>query len=67
MAGSFYRISCPDCGNEQPVFGKVSSTVSCAVCGHTIAEPTGGKSAFHGEIVAVVEHRTEHSDGIRGR
>lgn len=59
MAGSFYRVACPDCGNEQVVFGKVSTVVNCAVCGSTLATPTGGKAAFEGEIVEVVEARAE--------
>lgn len=67
MAGSFYQIACPDCGNEQVVFGKTASTVSCAVCGQTVAEPTGGKSTFHGEVIEVTEQRAEQSDGIKGR
>ncbi|MFB6194096.1 MAG: 30S ribosomal protein S27e [Halobaculum sp.] len=57
MAGNFYSVECPDCGNEQVVFGKAASQVSCAVCGTTLATPTGGDAAFAGEVVEVVERR----------
>ena len=57
MAGSFHRVACPDCGNEQAVFGKAASVVTCAVCGSTLATPTGGKAEFAGEVVETVESR----------
>ncbi|WP_313691350.1 30S ribosomal protein S27e [Halorarum halobium] len=57
MAGAFYRVRCPDCENEQVVFGKASSVVNCAVCGTTLASPTGGDAAFAGEVVETVEQR----------
>ena len=57
MAGSFYRVTCPDCENEQVVFGKAATAVDCAVCGHTLARPTGGKAAIQGDVVETVEAR----------
>jgi small subunit ribosomal protein S27e len=57
MAGSFYSVECPDCENEQVVFGKAASEVACEVCGHVLARPTGGKAAIEGEITATVESR----------
>jgi len=51
----FVRVKCPDCGNEQVVFSHVSSIVKCAVCGAVLAEPTGGKSAVKGDVVASLE------------
>jgi small subunit ribosomal protein S27e len=57
MPGSFHTIECPDCGNEQTVFGRAASTVSCVVCGQTLAHPTGGKAQFEGEVVETVEQR----------
>ena len=57
MAGGFYRVRCADCENEQVVFGKASTAVACAVCGATLATPTGGKAAFEGEVVETVEAR----------
>jgi small subunit ribosomal protein S27e len=57
MAGSFHLLGCPDCENEQVVFEKAASSVSCAVCGHTLAHPTGGKAEFEGELIETVESR----------
>jgi small subunit ribosomal protein S27e len=57
MAGSFFRVECPDCENEQVIFGKAASEVSCAVCGSTLATPTGGEARFQGEVVETVEAR----------
>ena len=57
MAGNFYSVECPDCENEQTVFEKAATEVSCAVCGHTLARPTGGLATIEGEIVETVEAR----------
>ena len=57
MAGNFFSIQCDDCENEQVVFGKAASVVDCAVCGSTLATPTGGEADFHGEVLEVVEAR----------
>ncbi|RXE57190.1 30S ribosomal protein S27 [Methanoculleus taiwanensis] len=51
----FYRVKCPDCENEQIVFEKASTVVDCAVCGHILAEPTGGKANIKAEILAALE------------
>jgi len=57
MAGSFITVACPDCESEQVVFEKASAEVACAVCGHTLAHPTGGKADLEGEVTGVVEAR----------
>jgi len=57
MAGNFYNVRCGDCENEQVVFGKASSEVACAVCGTTLAVPTGGKARIDHEITETVESR----------
>ena len=57
MAGSYYRVRCSDCENEQVVFGKAATEVACAVCGTTLAVPTGGKAQIDHEIVETVESR----------
>jgi len=51
----FYRIKCPDCGNEQFVFSHATTFVNCNVCGAILAEPSGGKTKLKGEITAVLE------------
>ncbi|PSP94890.1 30S ribosomal protein S27e [Halobacteriales archaeon QS_4_62_28] len=57
MAGSFLSIECPDCENEQTIFSKAATEVACAVCGHTLAGPTGGKAAIEGTVLETVEQR----------
>ena len=57
MASDFLRVTCPDCENEQIVFEKASSTVACAVCGTTLASPTGGIAELDAEVTEVVEAR----------
>jgi len=57
MPGSFHKVGCPDCENEQVVFGRAASTVSCVVCGQTLAHPTGGKAKVEGEHIETVEGR----------
>jgi len=57
MAGDFITVTCPDCENEQTVFGKASTTVKCAVCGTTLATPSGGEAELAGEVVEVAESR----------
>jgi small subunit ribosomal protein S27e len=57
MAGTYVRVKCSDCENEQIVFGKAATTVSCAVCGTTLAVPTGGMADIDHEIVETVEAR----------
>jgi len=57
MAGNFFAVACPDCENEQVVFGKAATEVACEVCGHTLARPTGGKAAIEGEVLETVEAR----------
>ncbi|ERG96373.1 30S ribosomal protein S27e [Haloquadratum walsbyi] len=58
MAGNFYQLQCPDCNNEQVIFGKASTVVNCAVCGTTLATPTGGDAEFNGEVIETVERRS---------
>ena len=57
MAGNFYQIRCADCENEQVAFGKASTEINCAVCGTTLATPTGGDAEFHCEVIETVERR----------
>jgi small subunit ribosomal protein S27e len=59
MPGSFYRVRCTDCENEQIVFGKAATVVTCAVCGTTLATPTGGEAEIDHEIVETVEERPD--------
>ena len=52
---TFLRVKCADCGSEQIVFHRPSTIVKCAVCGSTLATPTGGKASFgKHEVVGAV-------------
>jgi small subunit ribosomal protein S27e len=57
MAGNFYTVACPDCENEQVVFGKAATDVACQVCGHVLVRPTGGKARIEGDVTGTVEAR----------
>ena len=57
MAGNFFSVECADCENEQVLFGKAASEISCAVCGSTLATPAGGEADIHGEVLETVESR----------
>lgn len=48
----FLKVKCPDCENEQTVFEKASTVVSCIVCGKELATPAGGKANLKAEIIA---------------
>ncbi len=48
----FVKVKCPDCGNEQLIFDRATTMVTCAVCGATLAKPTGGKAKIRGDVVA---------------
>ena len=50
---AFVKVKCPNCGNEQIIFLRASTVVSCNVCGSTLAVPTGGKAEIKGEILEV--------------
>ncbi|HEC89962.1 MAG TPA: 30S ribosomal protein S27e [Thermoplasmatales archaeon] len=51
----FIRVRCKDCENEQIVFDRASTIVSCHICGSKLAIPRGGKAEIRGEILEVVE------------
>ena len=51
----FVKVRCPKCKNEQLIFGKTSTEVTCLVCGKPLAEPTGGKSELKARVLEVLE------------
>ena len=54
-ASKFIKVRCKDCENEQVLFNKSSSVVSCHICGSKLALPKGGKAEIHGEILETIE------------
>lgn len=57
MTGTFLEVVCPECDNEQVVFERPSTVVTCAACGEPLARPTGGIAEVSAEVVGVVEDR----------
>jgi len=51
----FVKVRCKDCENEQVLFNKASTVVSCHICGSKLATPTGGKAKIKGEMLEVIE------------
>mgnify|MGYP006303457911 FL=1 len=51
----FIKVRCKDCENEQILYNKASTTVSCHICGSKLAIPKGGKAKIKGEILEIKE------------
>ena len=51
----FIKVRCMDCENEQVLFNKASTPVSCHICGSKLAIPRGGKAKIKAEILEVIE------------
>jgi len=51
----FIKVRCPQCKNEQIIFGKSAMNVGCLVCEKPLAEPTGGKSRIKARVLEVLE------------
>lgn len=54
-SGRFVKVKCQDCSNEQIIFNKAATMVTCQVCGATLSTPSGGKAQIKGEIVGVLQ------------
>lgn len=57
MAGAFLLVRCHACENEQTLFEKSATVVSCTECEEPLAEPTGGKARIHGDVADVIDAR----------
>ncbi len=56
MSGRFLRVNCRDCGHEAIIFDRASTSISCAICGATLASPAGGRADLSGStIIDVLE------------
>ena len=51
----FIKVRCKDCENEQVLFDKAGSIVSCHICGSKLAIPKGGKAEIKGELLEFIE------------
>ena len=52
---TFITVRCKDCENEQVLFNKACTVVSCHICGSKLLIPAGGKAIIKGEILEVIE------------
>ncbi|MCS5529911.1 MAG: 30S ribosomal protein S27e [Candidatus Poseidoniales archaeon] len=56
MTGRFLRVNCRDCGNEAIIFERASTSISCSICGATLARPAGGRADLTGsDIIDALE------------
>ena len=55
ITSRFIKVRCKDCENEQVLFSKASTVVSCHICGSKLAIPSGGKAIIKGEILEIIE------------
>ena len=46
----FIKVRCSKCKNEQIIFGKPSTKITCLVCSTILAEPLGGKAKVKARI-----------------
>jgi len=51
----FIKVRCPKCKNEQIIYGKSSSKISCLVCSTELSEPAGGRSKIKAKVLEVLE------------
>jgi small subunit ribosomal protein S27e len=51
----FIKVRCKDCENEQVLFNRASTVVSCHICGSKLAIPKGGKANIKAEILETIE------------
>lgn len=51
----FVKVRCPKCKNEQIVFGKPSTKVTCLVCATILSDPSGGKGKIKARVLEVLE------------
>ncbi|MBT4604252.1 30S ribosomal protein S27e [archaeon] len=50
----FIKCRCPNCKNEQIVYGNASTKVTCLVCDRELVYPTGGKSKISARVLEVL-------------
>jgi len=51
----FIKVRCNDCENEQVLFDRATTPVSCHICGSKLAIPAGGRAQIKGKILEVIE------------
>lgn len=51
---NFIKVRCDECKNEQVIYGKASSQITCLVCQTVLATPKGGKTHVIARILEVL-------------
>lgn len=51
----FIKVRCKDCENEQVIFDRANTSVSCHICGSKLVIPKGGKAEIKAEVLEVLE------------
>ncbi|MFQ5762141.1 MAG: 30S ribosomal protein S27e [Candidatus Bathyarchaeia archaeon] len=51
----FYRVKCPECGNEQVAFDRAGTIIKCNVCSAELGQPAGGKTKWKASVVSTLE------------
>jgi len=51
----FIKVRCKDCENEQVIFDRASTPISCHICGSKLAIPKGGKVELKSEVLEILE------------
>ncbi|UCD21271.1 MAG: 30S ribosomal protein S27e [archaeon] len=51
----FVRVRCPKCEEDQVIFGKATTKVSCLKCKAPLTRPTGGKSRLRAKVLEVLK------------
>lgn len=55
MVNKFIKVKCEKCNNEQVIFSRATSEVTCNACEEVLATPTGGKAKIHGTVLEEFE------------
>lgn len=52
---AFVKTRCDKCKNEQIIFNKATTKVTCLVCGAELAQSTGGKAKINGRTLETLQ------------
>jgi len=54
-SSKFLKVRCPKCKNEQIIFEKASTAVTCLVCSNVLVQPSGGKAMLKTRALETLE------------
>ncbi|MBT3940805.1 30S ribosomal protein S27e [Candidatus Woesearchaeota archaeon] len=53
-SSSFLKVKCTKCKNEEIIFDKPSTKVTCLVCGAELAQCRGGKAKIVAKVISTL-------------